>query len=103
MSSIEISEDVAKVVVVVASETVVPLVIATPAVQPAQSTRPGAVSSLSGSTAVSLPNNTLPAEIARLAPRFSRIQATSVSLQEWLGREDEVIGFSRANGMEIRI
>jgi hypothetical protein len=24
-------------------------------------------------------------------------------LQEWLGREDEVIGFSRANGMEIRI
>jgi hypothetical protein len=60
------------------------------------------VSSLSGSTALSLPNNTLPAEIARLAPRFSRIQATSVSLQEWLGRENEVIGFN-TNVMKIRI
>jgi hypothetical protein len=68
MSSIKISEDVAKI-----SEDVAKV-----AVQAAATLLPA--SSLSG-----LPNNNLPPEIARLATRFSRVQETSVA------REVEVI------------
>ena len=82
MSSIKISEDVAKI-----SEDVAKV-----AVQAASSEAillPA--SSLSG-----LPNNNLPPEIARLATRFSRVQETSVA------REAEVIVLN-INGMKIQI
>ena len=71
MSSIKISEDVAKI-----SEDVAKV-----AVQAASSE----ATLLPASSLSGLPNNNLPPEIARLATRFSRVQETSVA------REVEVI------------
>ena len=89
MSSIKISEDVAKI-----SEDVAKV-----AVQAASSEATLAASSeatlLPASSLSGLPNNNLPPEIARLATRFSRVQETSVA------REAEVIVLN-INGMKIQ-
>jgi hypothetical protein len=75
MSSIKISEDVAKI-----SEDVAKAASSEATLAASSEATLLPASSLSG-----LPNNNLPPEIARLAIRFSRVQETSVA------REAEVI------------